>query len=347
LSRKKAQNSQDRFVKAAEELEFPGSWHKPQMPGYGTFPYPFAKGVIHYGETARAAQPYIERALQLGYRHLDTAFTYRNQDLVGAAVKALGVCRDRVFVTSKLHSNNNNYRQAKQKLREAIELIWGNPKDDEQENGSDHGYLDAFLIHYPGTGNPIEAWKGICECREEGLVRHPGVSNFEVRHLEKLKETGAGRVELNQIEFHPLIYIEQKLLVEFCQSLGMAIEGYSPFAEGAVFKEPAVDEIAAAHDTTAARVVLKWSMQHGVRPIVGSRSEAHLAENVRKYDFQLTEDEMNRIDHLGEPLGRSVRVALKWDWNPKKAGMGGPRPGLAARLKDKVQKALRLVRQAG
>ena len=298
-----------------DRLQFPLSWHNPVMPGYGTFPAPFASSALHYREAARCSQSYVEEALAIGYRHLDTAFSYQNQDLVGGAIKVRGIARQEVFVTSKLHPNNNNYRAASSKIREAIQLIWG--KDASE---SDH-YLDAFLLHYPGFRNPVSAWEALIDARKQGLVRHVGVSNFEIRHLEKLREATGELPAINQIEFHPYLYVEQKELLEFCRRQDIAVEGYSPLAEGQVLDDPVLRTIAENHETSPARIALKWCMQHGVRPIVGTRNRDHMQMNAEPYTFTLSDLQMLLIDSLGS--AKTVRVSLKWDWNPKSAPLGG------------------------
>ena len=301
-------------VLVSERLQFPTSWQSPAMPGYGTFPAPFAGSTLTYVQTARSAQKHIEQALSAGYRHIDTAFTYRNQDLVGAAVRALGILRQDVFVTSKLHPNNNTYDDALLKVQEAIRLIWA-----EAPGRGDH-YLDAFLIHYPGLRDPLAAWRGLLQARSQGWVKHAGVSNFEIGHLQKLREMSGQYPELNQIEFHPYLYPEQRVLLEFCKAKGIVVEGYSPLAEGEVLKDPDLGMIAQRHQTTCARVALKWCMQHGVRPIVGTRNFAHLKANAAPYDFALSRSEMAQLDSIG--CRKTTRVSLKWGWDPQTAPLG-------------------------
>lgn len=297
-----------------DRVQFPMSWHSPLMPGYGTFPAPFASTALDYHQAARCSQSHVEEALAIGYRHLDTAFTYQNQDLVGAAIKVRGIARQEVFVTSKLHPNNNDYRAATSKIREAIQLIWG--KD---ASGSAH-YLDAFLLHYPGLRNPVAAWKALIDARKQGLVRQVGVSNFEIRHLKKLREATGEYPAINQIELHPYLYVEQKELLEFCRRQDIAVEGYSPLAEGQVLDDPVLRTMAEDHGTSPARIVLRWCMQHGVRPIVGTRNRAHMQMNAEPYTFSLSDHQLLLIDSLGNT--KTVRVSLKWDWNPKSAPLG-------------------------
>jgi diketogulonate reductase-like aldo/keto reductase len=319
-----------------DRLQFPASWHGSLMPGYGTFPAPFARTALDYRQAARCSQSYIEDALAIGYRHLDTAFTYQNQDLVGAAIKVRGIARQEVFVTSKLHPNNNDYRAASLKIREAIQLIWG------QDSSESDRYLDAFLLHYPGLRNPIEAWKALIDARKQGLVRHVGVSNFEIRHLEKLREATGEYPAINQIELHPYIYPEQKELLEFCRRQDIAVEGYSPLAEGQVLDDPVLRTVAESHETSPARIALRWCMQHGVRPIVGTRNRAHMQMNAEPYTFSLSDYQVLLIDSLGNT--KTVRVSLQWDWNPKNAPLGCS--DFSSSLRQFLHRVLRGIKEA-
>jgi len=295
-------------------LEFPASWFKPTAPGFGTFPWPHVTQEQDYETVARAMQSTIEDALKIGYRHLDSAFTYRNQDLIGAAIKAVGVLREDVFLTSKLHPNNNNYQDARAKIKEAIQLIWSNA------DTLDERYLDAFLLHYPGKGQPIKAWRALQESRDNGIVRHIGVSNFEIMHIEALKKKSGDYPEINQIEFHPWNYPEQEELLRYCLEHSIAVEGYSPLAQGLALKDHVLLEIANVHKTTSARILLKWCMQHGVRPIVGSMNSEHLRSNAEYYDFELSECEMQELNAFGSK--RPLHISQQWHWNPKKAPLG-------------------------
>ena len=298
----------------SSKLEFPAAWQKPAMPGFGTFPWPHVTSERNYREVARSMQCTIEAALTLGYHHLDTAFTYGNQDLVGAAVRAAGVHRNQLFVTSKLHPNNNNYREAIEKILEAIALVWGEACAPEER------YLDAFLLHYPGNGDPLEAWKALQEAKSKALVRHIGVSNFEIWHIDRISHESGVVPEINQIEFHPWIYQEQKDLLRYCHQHEIVVEGYSPLAQGKYLQSPVLKNLAHVHQATPARILLKWCMQHGVRPIVGSRNTDHLRSNAESYDFELRDSEMEELNSLGSM--HPLRIAEQWRWNPKVASFG-------------------------
>lgn len=314
-----------------ELVQFPHSWRQPTRPGYGTFPQPFATGLSDYARTARGVQVYIEQALVCGYRHIDTAFAYRNQDLVGAAVQAQKIARGDVFVTSKLHCNNNSYAEARQKIKEAIGMIW------DLETEKRYAYLDCFLIHYPAFGDPIGAWRAMDEAREQEVIRHAGVSNFEARHLSILREQCGEYPEVNQIEFHPYIYHEQLETIEFCREHGIELEGYCPFAQGKVLQDPVVSEIARTHQCSKAAVILKWCYQKEIKPIIGTRSTSHLQSNADLSDWRLSPGESAAIDSLSR--NSLTRISLQWNWNPQKAPLGGPKwKGKLNSARQKVRK---------
>lgn len=297
-----------------EVLDFPASWIKPDMPGFGTFPWPHVSESENYEAVARGMLETIEQALSIGYRHIDTAYSYRNQDQVGLAVRNAGISRDSVFVTSKLDQRDNEYDIARLKISQAIDLIWG-------ESSANDRYLDAFLLHYPGKGNPAQAWKALQEAKDAGIIKHIGVSNFDVWHLEKLRKVSGQLPEINQIELHPWIYQEQSELIGYCKENDVVLEGYSPLAQGKALSDPILLQMASDHDATPARIVLKWCMQHGIRPIIGSRNIDHLRKNSEAYMFELDSDEMQTLNGLGDK--HVIRVSEQWHWNPKQATFGG------------------------
>lgn len=284
-------------------IQFPNSWSEPETPGYGTFPGPFDYDVEYDGGSSPVSERYyaaVATAIRCGYRHIDTAQTYDNEEYVGKAIRDSEVPRNEIFLTSKLDPDLNSYEGARNGIKKSLEEL-------ETE------YLDLFLLHYPGEGaDPIGAWRGLLDVRSEGLCQHVGVSHFEMKHLERFREQTGEYPEVNQIEFHPLLYSEKlEDLVHFCKQNRILVEGFSPFAEGdpKILRNTVIERIAQNHNCSPARVILKWCMQHGVRPIVGSSDPTHLSENTEPYNFQLSRDEMTTIDAL-EP-----RVSLLWGWN--------------------------------
>lgn len=294
--------------------DFPLSWLAPQTPAYGTFPWPFRSRQQSPAESESAAEIAMAWALNAGYRHFDTAFTYKNQHCLGRAIRRSNISRNDVFVTSKLHPNDNSNEGATTRITEAIETIFGKANEHELQ------YLDAFLIHYPGTGDPIGAWRALIDAQESGQVRYIGVSNFEVRHLERLAIETRRMPQINQIEFHPWIAAAQMATVEFCRNSSIALEGHSPLAEGIAVHDSDISAIAKRNRTTPARIALQWCMQHGLRPIVGSRSRQHISENVLPYEFSLSSAEMSLLDRKGHSM--PVRLSQQWHWSPHICELG-------------------------
>lgn len=282
-------------------VRFPESWRTPKAPGYGTFPGPEPKdyeGIDRYKEA-------VFTAIRNGYRHIDTAQTYTNEHCVGQAIYDSKVVREEIFLTSKLHPDKNSYDGALNGIKESQSEL--------------NTHIDLYLIHYPGEGDAIEAWKGLIKARAEEICQHIGVSNFEIHNLERLREETGEYPEVNQIEFHPLLFSGELMnLVQFCKGNGIQVEGYCPLAEGnrgncMLLNNNDVKMIADTHECSPARVILKWCLQHDVRPIVGSLDPAHISEDNKPYSFQLTGDEMKTID----ALGRGHRISKeRWGWDP-------------------------------
>lgn len=282
-------------------VQFPDSWKAPKTPGYGTFPGPYDyKDIERYEEA-------VMTAIQNGYRHIDTAQTYYNENYVGQAIRNSGVHRREIFLTSKLEPSKNSYRGALNGIDETRLAL----KTD----------LDLFLIHYPGEGKATEAWKGLIKAKAEGRCKHVGVSNFEIKHLKKLLPLTDEYPEVNQIEFHPLLYSKELMgLVQYCKEKGIQVEGYCPLAQAndGLLEKDAVKAIANRHEVSPAQVILKWCMQHNVRPIVGSINPAHISENAGPYVFLLSQEEIESINALGVA---QRRISLDWRWDPPNAEM--------------------------
>jgi diketogulonate reductase-like aldo/keto reductase len=187
--------------------------------------------------------------------------------------------------------------------------------------------LDLFLIHYPGEGEATQAWQGLTMAKVQGLCHHVGVSNFEVKHLELLLAETDTYPEVNQIEFHPYLYSKSLMnLVHYCKSNGILVEGYCPLAWGRKIPAPlpnilenaTVKSVAKKHSASASQVILKWCMQHGVRPIFGGLDPNHIAINAGPFDSHLSPEDMEQIDALGEA---QIRLSLYWGWDPPSATM--------------------------
>ena len=242
-------------------------------------------------DTARA----VSRALEIGYRHIDTAEMYGNERQVGEAVRASGLDRADVFITSKL--DNRFHRPAD--ARRAFEATLA-------ELGVD--YVDLFLIHWPlptlYDGDFVSTWQALEEFRRAGRAQSIGVSNFQIEHLERLTATTDVTPAVNQIELHP--YFHNDDVHRYGHEHGIATEAWSPLAQGKVLDDPLVNAIAARHDRTPAQVVLRWQLQRGHVVFPKSTTPARIAENFAVFDFDLEPADLRRIDALDE--GEAGRI---------------------------------------
>jgi 2,5-diketo-D-gluconate reductase A len=247
----------------------------PQL-GFGVFQIPPP-------ETARA----VELALEAGYRHIDTAEMYGNERGVGEAVRASGLGRDEVYITSKL---NNGYHEPDVARRAFDRTL--------EELGMDH--VDLFLIHWPlptlYDGDFVSTWKTLEEFKADGRARSIGVSNFEIAHLERLAAETETVPVVNQIEAHP--YLLNDDVRTYGESHGIATEAWSPIAQGEVLDDPVIVAIAGEVGRTPAQVTLRWHIQRGSIVFPKSTTPARIAENIRLFDFELNADQMARIDAL-------------------------------------------------
>lgn len=239
----------------------------------------------------------VSWALEAGYRHIDTATYYENEADVGAAVRASGLPRDEVFVTTKLWYTDHGFEPALKAARSSLERLG-------------LGYIDLYLIHWPRADSPrarLDSWKALESLHREGVARAIGVSNYAVRHLEELLESSEVVPALDQIEFHPFVYDPE--LLAYCERHGIRLEAWAPLTRGRRFDHPTVQAIARAHARTPAQVLIRWGLQHGVIEIPKSIHRERIEENLRVFDFSLTEEEVARLDALRD----GSRIGL---WNP-------------------------------
>jgi len=252
----------------------------PQL-GFGVFQIP-------PGETVEATT----RALETGYRHIDTATAYRNEAEVGQAFRASGLDRDDVFVTTKCFNDSHGYEQAKQAFQDSIGRL-------ELE------FVDLYLIHWPVPSQDlyVETWKAFIELKEQGLIRSIGVSNFQPAHLQRIVDETGVAPSVNQVELHPRF--QQAGLRREHDERGIVTEAWSPLAQGAVLDDPVLTEIAEGHGRTTGQVVLRWHVQLGNVVFPKSVTPERVEENFDIFGFHLSEDEMARIEALdaGERQG--------------------------------------------
>jgi diketogulonate reductase-like aldo/keto reductase len=227
------------------------------------------------------AQRVVEDALDLGYRHVDTAAAYVNEAGVGAALAASGLPREDVFVTSKLRNGDQGYDSTLRAYDDTCARL-----------GLEH--LDLYLVHWPNpaAGRYADSWRALQRLHAEGRVRAVGVSNFLVEHLDALDGVPA----VNQVELHPTY--QQRDLVAACRDRGIVVEAYSPLGQGADLADPVVVGLADAHGVTPAQVVLAWHLQCGHVAIPKSSRRERLAENLAAAELVLTQDELAAVTAL-------------------------------------------------
>jgi len=243
--------------------------------GLGVFKSPPGK------ETEQA----VRWALELGYRHIDTAAFYQNEQDVARGLKASGVPREKVFITTKVWNTDQGYEQALRafdRSRQALEV----------------DVVDLYLVHWPVRGKFTDTWKALEKLLADGKVRAIGVSNFLVHHLEELRASSSVAPVVNQVEFHP--FLVQKELLDYDARTGIRHEAWSPLTRGRRLDDPAIAAISRKHGRTPAQVVLRWDLQLGVVTIPKSVHRERILENSKLFDFELDADDMARLTGLDE-----------------------------------------------
>jgi Aldo/keto reductases, related to diketogulonate reductase len=249
--------------------------------GFGTYPLK--------GDEAVDA---VSTAIGIGYRLIDTAVNYSNEDTVGRGVTASGVPRDELQVTTKLPGRDHGYDETLASFELSRAAL-----------GVD--YVDLYLIHWPNpsVGRYVDTWRAMIELRDRGLVRSIGVSNFTEEFLERLREETGVLPSVNQVELHP--YFPQVELRAFHQANGIRTEAWSPLGKNApVLDEPVIAAAADRHGVTPAQAVLRWHVQLGSVPIPKSKTPVRQRENLDVFGFELSDDEVAAITALGRPDGR-------------------------------------------
>jgi 2,5-diketo-D-gluconate reductase A len=228
----------------------------------------------------------VRAALEVGYRHIDTAEMYGNEEGVGAGIRASGVPREEVFVTSKLNNGFHAHDDALKAFDGTLDAL-----------GSD--YVDLFLIHWPLPGidvDYVETWKALEEIYESGRAKSIGVSNFNAHHLRKLHGETEVVPAVNQIEVHP--YLAQDELRAFNAQHQIATEAWSPIAQGKVLDDPTILRVAERYGKTASQVTLRWHVQRGDIVFPKSVTRSRVEENFDIFDFELSEDDLREITAL-------------------------------------------------
>lgn len=247
-----------------------------RMPGFGL-------GVWHVRGNDVITS--VSTALKAGYKMIDTAEHYKNEDLVGEAIRKSGINRHQLFITTKLWNDDQGYDETIQAFDKSLKTL-----------GFD--YLDLYLIHWPVTGKFKDSWRAMEHLYQQGKVRAIGVSNFNSHHIKTLLEDAKIRPAINQFELHP--FLSQVPLRAYCAKQSIKVAGYSPLGTGTILANHSINNIAKAHDITAAQVILRWHVQHGSITIPRSINPEHVVSNADIFDFELSAYEMEQIDALNE-----------------------------------------------
>lgn len=236
------------------------------------------------GEETRNA---VAAALETGYRHVDTARAYRNEADVGAAIRASGVPRKDVFVTTKLWNSDHGYDRALRAIDKSLQSL-----------GMEQ--VDLYLVHWPVEGLRKETWRGMEKILADGKARAIGVSNYTARHLDELLEKAKVPPSVNQVEFSP--FLHQRDLLEHCRRHGIQLEAYGPLVRGQRMDDPVLARVARKHRRTPAQVLLRWGLQHGLVVIPKSVHAERIRENADLYGFELDREDLAALDRLDEGL---------------------------------------------
>jgi methylglyoxal/glyoxal reductase len=227
----------------------------------------------------------VKTAIQHGYRSIDTAAIYGNEEGVGQGIRESGISREDLFVTSKVWNADLGYESTLAAYQTSLDKL-----------GLD--YLDLYLIHWPVAGKYKEAWRALETLYKEGRVRAIGVSNFQVHHLEDLLKDAEIKPMVNQVEYHPRL--TQKEVQAFCRDQGIQLEAWSPLMQGQLLDNEVLAEIAAKYKKSVAQIILRWDLQNGVVTIPKSTKEHRIIENSQVFDFELTQDDMQQVDALNQ-----------------------------------------------
>jgi diketogulonate reductase-like aldo/keto reductase len=235
----------------------------------------------------------VRAALELGYRHIDTAQAYGNEASVGQALRESGIPRDDLFITTKFHPGRRD------PLREAALSV--------ERLGVD--YVDLYIVHWPG-GGATWAWPGMEAARARSYARAIGVSNFDPGELDHVLAVATVAPVVDQVQFNPSVY--RKGLLEACNERGIALEAYSPLGTGAQLRDPVVAGIADRLGRTPAQILLRWCIERGVPVIPKSTHRDRIAENTQIFDFEVPADQMGELDALDRSGGTRAALERKW-----------------------------------
>ncbi len=243
--------------------------------GFGTYQIGHGKKVIEN----------IHHALKIGYRLIDTASYYGNEEEIGEAIRLSDIPREDIFITTKVRNSDQGFKKTLKAFEKSFKKL-------------DINYIDLYLIHWPVSGLRRDTWKALEKIYDEDRCRAIGVSNYMEFHLKELFEYNEVIPVVNQVEFSPYLY--QKELLEFCRSHNIQIEAYSPLTKGVKLNDPRLVEIAKQYSKTSAQILIRWGLQHGVIEIPKSSKRERIQENSEVFDFTISESDMTTLNSFDE-----------------------------------------------
>lgn len=246
-----------------------------RMPWLGLGVFKASEG----GELEKA----IKFAINEGYRSIDTAAMYGNEEGVGRVIKDCSIPREELFITTKVWNDDHGYERTLAAFEESRKKL-------------DLDYIDLYLIHWPVKGKYKETWRALEQLYKDAKVRAIGVCNFNIHHLEDLLKECEITPMVNQVEYHPLL--NQEELNEFCKKNKIQLEAWSPLMRGDVMNQPILADLAQKYGKTPAQIVLRWDLQNEVVTIPKSVNEKRIKENADIFDFEISEEDMNKINNM-------------------------------------------------
>lgn len=257
-----------------DTVELHNGVHMPWV-GLGVYMVEEGEEVIHS----------VKTALEVGYRSVDTASVYKNEEGVGTAIRESGVPREEVFVTTKVWNKSQGFESTLEAFERSRKRLG-------------FEYIDLYLVHWPVKGKYKETWKALEKLYKEGWVRAIGVSNFQVHHLEDLMADAEIKPMVNQVEFHP--YLTQKELLSFCKQNQIVMEAWGPLMRGECIHVPEIRSLAEKYGKSPAQILLRWDLQHGVVTIPKSVHAERIKENADIFHFELAQEDMDLLDSLNK-----------------------------------------------
>ncbi len=244
-------------------------------------------GLGVYDVYGAAAELAVLRALQTGYRLIDTAAMYQNEKEVGNAIRSSNIPRKEIFVTTKVGNTDQGYESTLRAFETSSKKL-------------DIDYIDLYLVHWPIKEKRKDTWKALEKLYHEKQVRAIGVANYLMPFLDELKEYAAIVPAVNQVEFSPWLYLKD--LMQYCQEQKTILQAYTPLVRGKKFNDPRLLKLAGKYHKTPAQIILRWNIQHGVSAIPKSANPERLKENFEIFDFAISADDMLLMDGFNENL---------------------------------------------